>query len=299
MAPSFGTLRIMPDRPTRDADLRAALHGVRGLVLDADGVLVLAGAPVPGAPEALAALVARGIPYRIVTNVSASHRETLAARFSRGGVAVDPAHIVTAASAASAWTAARHPGAPLFVLAAPDALREFDGQRLVTPADAAAPGATVAAVVIGDVGDDLSFANLDAAFRLVRAGADLVAMHRNPWWITPRGPSLDAGALVAGLEWALGRRAHVAGKPSAVVFREASAGIARDLGLRRPAPAALAMVGDDLTTDLAPARRLGMRTILVLTGKVSAAGVPSAVRRARFAPDAVARSLEDVVAALA
>jgi ribonucleotide monophosphatase NagD (HAD superfamily) len=30
------------------------------------------------------------------------------------------------------------------------------------------------------------------------------------------------------------------------------------------------MVGDDLRTDLAPARRLGMRTILVLTGKGAA-----------------------------
>jgi len=73
--------------------------------------------------------------------------------------------------------------------------------------------------VIGDAGDDLSFRNLDIAYRQLRGGAEFVAMHRNPWWVTPKGFTLDAGALVAGLEFALGRRAVICGKPSPVVFR--------------------------------------------------------------------------------
>ena len=59
---SFATLRIMPDRPATDDALRAALHGVRGLLLDLDGVLVLKGRAVPGAVEALAELDRRGVP---------------------------------------------------------------------------------------------------------------------------------------------------------------------------------------------------------------------------------------------
>lgn len=289
---------MMPEPPGPDDALRAALHGVRALILDADGVIVLRGRPIPGAEDALRRLASAGIPFRIVTNYSSSHRETLAARFGSGGLAVDPASIITSASAAAAYTAGAHPGRPLFVLAAPDAAREFAGQRLLAPADADAPGAGVAAVVIGDAGDDLSFANLDIAFRLVRGGAELLAMHRNPWWLTSRGVTLDAGALVAGLEWALGRRARILGKPSPVVFRQAAAGLAEDLGLRRLPASAIAMVGDDLRADLVPARRLGMRTALVLTGKLAAGGVGEAVARARFAPDAVAPSVAEVVAAL-
>lgn len=288
----------MPEPLAPDDALRAALHGVRAMILDADGVIVLKGRPIPGAEDALRRLASAGIPFRVVTNYSSSHRETLAARFGSGGLAVDPASIITSASAAAAYTAAAHPGRPLFVLAAPDAAREFAGQRLLAPAEADAPGAGVAAVVIGDAGDELSFANLDIAFRLVRGGAELLAMHRNPWWLTSRGMTLDAGAVVAGLEWALGRRARILGKPSPVVFRQAAAGLARDLGLRRLPASAIAMVGDDLRADLAPARRLGMRTALVLTGKVAAGGVGEAVARARFAPDAVATSLAEVVAAL-
>jgi len=281
--------------------LRAAVRGVRGFVLDADGVLVLQGAPLPGAMEAVAALTARGIPFRVVTNFSQLHRGTLADWFARGGLAIDPDRIITGTSATAAYTAAQYAGHPLFVLAAADALREFEGQQRLSAdqADAAPPG-TVAAVVIGDAGDDLSYRNMDVAFRLVRGGADLLSMHRNPWWLTPKGETLDAGAFVVGLEFATGRRAHILGKPSPVVFRQAVAGLQADLGEHLPR-SAFAMVGDDLRADVAAAQRVGLRGILVLSGKTTAAEAEQAARARRpgaRGPDAIAPALADVVAAL-
>lgn len=288
---------MMPDLPDPDPDLRAALHGVRALILDADGVLVLKGRSLPGAADALARLAAAGIPYRIVTNTSSAHRETLAGRFAGGGLAVDPGHIISSASAAASYTAATYPGRPILVLGEPDALREWAGQRLVTTADAGE--ADVAAVVIGDSGPGLTFGELDVAFRAARRGAELVAMHRNPWWITDLGPTLDVGALVAGLEYALDRRARILGKPSPGVFRQAAAELAGDLGRVRLPAREVAMVGDDLRSDLAPARRLGMRTVLALSGKTEAGDVPAVVARARFSPDAIAPSVVEVVDAIA
>jgi HAD superfamily hydrolase (TIGR01450 family) len=191
------------------------------------------------------------------------------------------------------------------VLAAPDALREFDGQPLLSADEAdAAPSGTVAAVVIGDAGDDLSFRNLDIAFRLIRSGAEFLAMHRNPWWLTPRGETLDAGAMVTGLEFATGQPARVLGKPSPVVFRQAAVGLAQDLGMRVPRRD-LAMVGDDPFADVAAAQRVGLRGFLVLTGKTSAAeaaglmeGSGSRGGRPVRRPDGVATSLAELVAAL-
>ena len=59
----------------------------------------------------------------------------------------------------------------------------------------------MAAVVIGDAGDDLSYRNLDIAYRFLHAGADFVAMHRNLWWMTPKGHTLDSGAFIVALEF--------------------------------------------------------------------------------------------------
>jgi len=283
------------------ADLAAALEGVRAFILDADGVLMYRNAPIAGSPEAVSELRRRGIPYRVVTNFSSAHRSSLAAAFGEAtGLAVDAGEIITAASAAAAYTATHHAGAPLLVLAAPDARREWAGQELVSPAEADARSEPVAAVVIGDAGDDLSFANLDIAFRQLRAGAAFVAMHRNPWWMTPKGYTLDAGAMVAGLEFALDRRAVICGKPSPVVFRQALAELRREhraaggSGDSRLRAADVAMVGDDPRADVAAAKRVGLRGFLVLSGKTH----EEAAYASRVAPDAIAPDLASIVAAL-
>lgn len=279
----------MPD------DLRTALDGVRAFVLDADGVLLYRGKPIEGSADAIAELRRRGVPYRVVTNFSSAHRSTLAASFGRAtGLPVDPAEIITAASAAAAYTAKHHAGAPLLVLAAPDARREWDGQALLSPAQADARSGPVAAVVIGDAGEDLSFENLDIAFRQLRGGAAFVAMHRNPWWVTPKGFTLDAGAIVAGLEFALERRAVICGKPSPVVFRQAVGELRHEIAGPRLRTADVAMVGDDPRADVAAARRAGLRGILALTGKTSAEEAAASGIRA----EAVARDLATIVAAL-
>jgi HAD superfamily hydrolase (TIGR01450 family) len=280
------------------AKLRSALSGVRAFVLDADGVLLYRGAPIDGSVAALRTLRDRNIPYRVVTNFSLTHRSTLANTFAKlTGLPSEPDRIITAASAAAGYTAAHHPGGRLLVLASPDALHEWDGQQTVTPEAADEPWATVDAVVIGDAGDALSFRNLDIAFRQLRAGAAFIAMHRNPWWVTERGPTLDAGALVVGLEHALGRRAIVCGKPSPVVFREAVAELRADVaatGGPRLRVADVAMVGDDPKADIAAARRVGLRGVLVLTGKVS----PAEAGNGAFRADAVAENLAAIIAAL-
>lgn len=275
---------------------------MRAFVLDADGVLLYRSKPIPGAADAVVELRRRAIPYRVVTNFSSAHRSTLAAGFAKAtGLAVDAAEIITAASAAAAYTAAHHPGKPLLVLSAPDARREWEGQELIDINEADARSDPVAAVVLGDAGDALTFGDLDIAFRQLKAGAEFVAMHENPWWMTPKGFTLDTGALVRGLEFAIGRRATVCGKPSRVVFREAVAEMRAELAARadgsggsRLRASEVAMVGDDPRADIAGARRAGLRGFLVLTGKVT----PDEAAATGVRMDGVAPSLKELVAAV-
>jgi HAD superfamily hydrolase (TIGR01458 family) len=284
----------MPPAPS----LRDALTGTRALLLDLDGVIVVAGAPVPGAAEAIGTLERRRIPYRIVTNTSAVSRQTLAHEASKLGAPIPAARFQSALSASAAWTRRAYPDRPLYVLASEDARTEFAGQRLLSHAEARAPGASAAAVIVGDSPEEATYENLNVAFRLVRAGARLVGMHRNPWWLTPDGPTLDSGAFVVGLEFAAQTRAWIIGKPAPTFFSTAIADLRREAG-RDLARADIAMVGDDVRTDIRAAQRAGLRGIFVLSGKHGPADVEAAAaERGGRRPHAVAQSLAEVVAAL-
>jgi len=141
--------------------------------------------------------------------------------------------------------------------------------------------------------------NLDRAFRLIRRGADLIAVHRNGWWHTARGETIDTGAFVAALEYATRTRARLTGKPAPPVFRAACRALAADIaaaGGQRLRRDAVAMVGDHAPQDIAGARRAGLRGILVLSGRTAADEV--AGLRGLAVPGAVAAGLGDVVAAL-
>lgn len=294
----------MSDRRSSDrATLRNALQGVRGLLLDLDGVIVAAGEPIPGAPEALTELERKGMPFRIVTNTSMVSRQTLSDWSARLGARVPAERFHSALSVSAAWTADRLAGQPLYVLASEDARQEFAGQRLLSHAEAAAPGARAAAVIVGDSPEEATWENLNRAFRLIRNGAQLIGMHKNRWWLTPDGPTLDSGAFVAGLEFAAGVRARIVGKPSPAFFRVAVADLAAEVrrnGGRALRRTELAMVGDDVWTDALAARRAGLRGFVVLTGKHGRDELDRAAGMARGGgrPDGVAASLAELVAAL-
>jgi HAD superfamily hydrolase (TIGR01458 family) len=295
------------DHPAKPAEILAQLQvdmvGVRALLLDMDGVLVLKNAPIPGAAEALAALDARGIPYTIGTNTSLVSRMTLARELGRAGLPVEADRIVSAVSVAAAYVRRRFEQVPLYVLASPDALTEFDGLTLLSHDEAAAPDARVAAVVVGDAAEEFTPRNMQSAFALLRNGARFVAMHKNRWWLTPAGVMLDAGAYVVGLEYVTQRRALVTGKPSRAFFAEGVRQLDRLASGGREthslSAAEVAMVGDDLWNDVRGAQKAGLRGVFVRSGKHGEAELARvSSERGGRAPDAIAPSLVEIVAAM-
>jgi HAD superfamily hydrolase (TIGR01458 family) len=292
----------MHDLPSPDDPLRAALHGVRGLLLDLDGVLGLKGSAIPGAPEALAALEQAGFPYLVVTNTSLMSRATLAAWGHAVGFPTPADRYQSALTASAEFVRREFGDRPVFVIASDDARSEFAGLTVLDAAAVDAGTRGVAAVVLGDSPDQLTRDNLNRAFRLVLGGAALIGMHRNPWWLTPEGPTLDAGTFLVALEWAAKRKARTVGKPSRAFFSVAARRLASEAAARGERPLRrhdLAMVGDDAFSDIGGARRSGLRTVFVRTGKHGDAELAKAASGARgYRPDAVAPSIAEVVAAL-
>ena len=251
-------------------------NGIRGVLLDVDGVLVVSWQAIPGAAEALRWLRERDIPFALVTNTTTLSRRSLAARLSQAGLEVEPDRIVTASAATAAYLRRAHPAASCLLLATGDVAEDLHGIDLVDD------GAEV--VVVAGAEDAFTYDAMNRAFRLLREGASLVAMHRNIWWMTAEGPKLDAGPYVTALEEAAGVRAVVVGKPSPEIFRESVAllGVPSDRAL---------MVGDDLEADVLPAQALGLAGVLVRTGKFT--GDPST---AGGRPDRVIDSVADLPA---
>ena len=127
---------------------------------------------------------------------------------------------------------------------------DFDGLDLHEPN----------AVVVGDAGEHFSYAGLNRAFRLLQAGAPLLALGRNRYFKEADGLSLDAGPFVAALEYAAGVSAELLGKPAPALFAQAL----RALGCN---PDQAVMIGDDVEADVNGALAAGLGGILVRTGK--------------------------------
>jgi HAD superfamily hydrolase (TIGR01458 family) len=133
--------------------------------------------------------------------------------------------------------------------------------------------------------DVFAYEKLNRAFAALRDGARLVCLHKNRWWQTSRGPLLDAGAFVSGLEYAAQTEAEIVGKPTAAYFESA-------LDELDATPGDALMVGDDVEADIGGAKRVGMRAVLVRTGKFR----PAALEEADPEPDAVIDSITDLPA---
>jgi HAD superfamily hydrolase (TIGR01458 family) len=229
---------------------------MRGIVLDMEGVLHVDWKPLPGADRAVAELRSRGIELAILTNTTGRTRADLAGRLAGLGLEFPAERIVTAASAAADHLRAEHAGRSVYALVERGVVAELDGIRLVDDP------ASADVILLGGPDDAWTYQRLNGVFRALLDGAPLMAMQRNRWWPTATGPSLDAGMFVAGLEFSARVTATVIGKPSPAIYEQACA-------LIGVPPGEAMMVGDDLESDLPPARRIGMRTCLLRTGKGS------------------------------
>ena len=224
------------------------------ILLDIDGVLHVSGEPIPGAVDAVARLRQQGHALRFVTNNSTRPRATLAEELRQLGFELGDDELQTTPGAAVRELA----GKRVFALVMGAIVPDLDGLELV--------GDRADAVLLGGCDETtepnqvFSWMNLGRAFAELQMGAELYCLHKNKWWQTSRGPLLDAGAFVAGLEYATGVDATVLGKPSAAYFAAALDALAAE-------PELTWMVTDDLEADVRGAQAFGMRTALVRTGK--------------------------------
>jgi len=224
------------------------------ILLDVDGVLHVSGEPIPGAVEAVAELRAKGHRLRLVTNNSTRPRPALAGDLRELGFELDEEELQTTPRAATRELDGKRVLALVMTAIVPD----LAGIELVGEgADAVLLGGCDETVEPNQV---FSYMNLARAFAEIESGAELFCLHKNRWWQTSRGPMLDGGMFVAGLEYATGVSATVLGKPSPAFFAAALEALDAE-------PELTWMVTDDVEADVRGAQQMGLKTALVRTGK--------------------------------
>lgn len=250
-----------------------SLTQVKAVLFDLDGVLYVGSRPLPGAIEAVAR-VRLALPCRFITNTSTQSLASLETNLAQLGFAIPGAELISAPQAAKLFLQ-QMPDPVCHLLLAEDVKRDFAGFR---QGDAQAD-----VVLVGDIGDAWSYALMNRVFKLLMDGAELIAIHKNRFWETGTGLRMDIGGFVAALEHASNKPARIIGKPSPDFFRMALHGL-------NVSPDQVVVVGDDIDTDIGGAQAVGLRGILVKTGKYR----QEYAQASPVTPDAVIESVQDL-----
>ena len=223
----------------------------KAFLIDLDGTLYFKNEPYPETVQTVKYLREKGYQVRFLTNITAKTPKMLCDEMRALGFDVHESEILNASYACLLYLRSQ-PGARCHFMV-DDFVRSYFNE---IPSDDESPDF----VVLGDFGDRFDFRSLNHAFRLLMDGAELIALQKSPYWVSPEEIRLDCGAFTALLEYASDKTAKVVGKPSELFFRIA-------LDSLEASPSEVIMVGDDITTDILGAERMGMRSVLVKTGK--------------------------------
>lgn len=254
------------------------LDHIAGFLFDLDGVLYVGDRPIEGAADTITQLRERCMPVRFCTNTTVLSDASLLKKLIDLGLPINKQELFGAIRAAVSFL--RRRGSPsCHLLLTDDPQQDFKEfpQTIDDPQF----------VIIGDMCKSWDYDLMQKTFTMVMNGAEMIALHKGRYWQTETGLRMDIGAFVAGLEYVTGKEAVVIGKPSRAFFELAL----DDMGL--PAEK-VAMVGDDIDSDIGGAQAVGMKGILVRTGKYR----EDLVAGSNIRPDLVIDSVADLPALL-
>ena len=234
---------------------------------------------IAGAGEAIRVLRAAGRRVAFLSNKPLQTRADYADKLTRLGVPAAPDDVINSSLVLARYLRGLDPGAPVYVIGEPPMLAEMRAHGFEVRDDE-----RVRWVVIA-FDRTFSYAKLNTALQAARGGARLIATNPDRTCPVEGGEIPDCAGMIAAVEAVTGLKVEaVVGKPSPIILEVALAA----LGV---SAAESVMVGDRIETDVTMGKRLGLSTILVLSG-ITRPGDP---RIAALAPDHVIGSVEELI----
>lgn len=223
----------------------------KALVIDLDGSVYYGNKLIEKADEALT-LLRENYDVLFLTNNSTRSREAFVQKLAHLGIPCQKHHVVTSGYAAANYIQVHYPRSSVYVIGEQGLKQELLELGITLCEDACD------SVLVG-LDKDFNYTKMSKALNFILKGAVFIATNTDPFLISSEGVKPGAGAVVASLETASGKKAIVTGKPSAFIA---------DLMIKQlqVKPQEILMVGDNLQTDILIGIKSGMKTALVLTG---------------------------------
>jgi 4-nitrophenyl phosphatase len=230
---------------------------IKALILDMDGVVWKADAPIGDLPATFANIRSRGLKFVFATNNGTKSPEEYQQKLADLGVHVDAAQVVTSALGIGFMLAQKYPKGTKVFMIGENGIRLALQERGFEILDL--ENAAKAQAVVMGIDRGINFEKMMEAALLVRAGVPFYTTNTDKTFPTPRGEIPGSGAWVSVITTATGIEPTVAGKPFPYLMELSL----EKLGTRREETL---VVGDRLETDIAAGQGVGCPTALVLSG---------------------------------
>jgi len=252
----------------------------KGFILDVDGVVGKGKKPIKPAVEAVKKLMDLGKKVVFVSNNSTRSRRIYTERFRGYGLDVDENQMILTTYATAEYIREKHGRSRIFTTGEEGLIEELKlaGHDIVDY--------TKADILVVGSNRGINFDIMTKALRMCLDKSKLYYA-TNPDRIFPSedGPIPGTGMIVGALYWMTGRMPDcICGKPETVIMNKAL----ETLGLEA---SDVVVVGDQIDVDVEAGKRIGAKTLLVLSGVTTEENLEEMIERSGLRPDYVLEHL--------
>ncbi|RSL34864.1 HAD-IIA family hydrolase [Salibacterium salarium] len=231
------------------------LEEIKGVLMDIDGTVFRGNHLIKGAKEVIEELRTNGKKILFFSNRGNISRRMATDKLMKAGISVEKEEIILSSYVAAQFLRTNYPTKSAWVLGEIGLIEELEEAEVQI-----AKKPTEADLLVVSLHEHLTYADLNDAFKAVRAGARIIATNSDKSFPAETGEAIDVGGILGAIESATNRRADVVvGKPSHFMVDEAM----KQLRLE---PEKCVIIGDSLGSDMAMGELFGFTTALVLTG---------------------------------
>ncbi len=225
----------------------------KAAILDMDGVLWRAEQPLCDLPQLFNNFANEKISVALASNNATETIDQFLNKFQVFGVTLEPWQIISSAMATGfLLKQIFQNGGPIFILGSPALSATLLGYGFFH-------SEKEPMAIVAGMDRELTYEKILKAANWVRKGLPFYGTNPDLTYPTPEGFAPGAGACIAAIEAASGKKAIMAGKPNPYLF---------DVAMQRlkSSPQKTLVIGDRLETDILGGYRAGCRTALVLSG---------------------------------